>query len=160
MRQEQRAEDWSEEAASFPQLTEPCQTDGTETAFRLFRLVGQVRQNEAFRELKLKLGLGQLIGESPAFLSAVGKIPAMARCEANVLISGETGTGKEVCARAIHYLSPRSSQPFIAANCGAIPAELIENELFGHERSVYRRRGGEAGVNPVSRRWDVVPRRD
>jgi transcriptional regulator with PAS, ATPase and Fis domain len=101
-------------------------------------VVGQARQNETtLQELKRRLGLGQLIGESPAFLAAVSKIPTMARCDANVLISGETGTGKEVCARAIHYLSVRSSQPFIAVNCGAIPAELVENELFGHTRGAY-----------------------
>jgi two-component system, NtrC family, response regulator GlrR len=138
MRQEQLAENWSGEATSSQPVPEPSQANGQEPSFRLLRLVGQAHQNEALlQELKRKLGLGQLIGESPTFLAAVNKIPMMARCEASVLISGETGTGKEVCARAIHYLSPHSAKPFMAVNCGAIPPELIENELFGHERGAY-----------------------
>ena len=78
-----------------------------------------------------------LIGNSPAFLSEVSKIPLVAKCDAGVMISGETGTGKELCARAIHNLSPRAGKPFIPVNCGAIPVELAENELFGHERGAY-----------------------
>ena len=88
-------------------------------------------------EIGRMLGHGGMfkIGRSRA--QQVGNFRKLARCDATVLISGETGTGKEVCARAIHYLSPRSSKPFITVNCGAIPAELVENELFGHERGAY-----------------------
>jgi two-component system, NtrC family, response regulator GlrR len=81
--------------------------------------------------------LRHMVGESPAFLAAIEKVPLVARCDATVLISGETGTGKELVARAIHYLSPRAKKPFVAVNCGAIPPELVENELFGHERSAF-----------------------
>jgi two-component system response regulator GlrR len=105
---------------------------------RIWHALEQTRREEPWvQKLKEKLGLKQLIGESPAFLAEVQKFPIVARCDASVLISGETGTGKEVCARAIHYLSPRSAKPFVPVNCGAIPLELTENELFGHERGAY-----------------------
>ena len=61
----------------------------------------------------------------------------LASCDAGVLILGETGTGKEVCAQAIHYLSARTSRPWVAVNCGAMPTELVENELFGHVKGAY-----------------------
>jgi transcriptional regulator with PAS, ATPase and Fis domain len=87
--------------------------------------------------LKEKLGLRQLVGESPAFLEEIRKIPIVTKCDATILISGETGTGKELCARAIHYLSPRASKPFVPVNCMAIPMALLENELFGHVRGAF-----------------------
>ncbi len=65
------------------------------------------------------------------------KLRTIAACDANLLILGATGTGKEVCALAAHYLSNRASQPWIAVNCGAIPADLVENELFGHVKGAY-----------------------
>ena len=79
----------------------------------------------------------QLIGQSPIFLQQAQKIPLIASCGANVLIVGETGTGKELYARAIHYGSARAGRPFMPVNCGAIPAELVENELFGHIPGAY-----------------------
>jgi two-component system response regulator GlrR len=78
-----------------------------------------------------------LIGTSPSFTHALGKLPTIAGCDAGVLILGETGTGKELCAQAVHYLSARASKPWITVNCGAIPLELIESELFGHVRGAY-----------------------
>ena len=78
-----------------------------------------------------------LVGTSPAFLGVVGLIRKVATTDAPVLAIGETGTGKEVAARAIHYLGARHEYPFIPVNCGGLPEQLIENELFGHERGAF-----------------------
>jgi len=89
------------------------------------------------RHLEWDMGTRQFLGRSGAFLEAIHKIPKLARCDANVFITGETGTGKEMCARAIHQLGPRAAHPFVPVNCGAIPAELVENELFGHAAGAF-----------------------
>jgi DNA-binding NtrC family response regulator len=78
-----------------------------------------------------------LLGDSPAFVAMLTKLPAIASCDVTVLIVGETGTGKELIARAIHYLSRRKSRPFVPVDCAGIPAELAESELFGHERGAF-----------------------
>lgn len=77
------------------------------------------------------------VGNSPAFNATMKIISRIARCEAITLIQGETGTGKELAARAIHYLSPRSDHPFIPVNCAAIPDSLFESEIFGHVKGAF-----------------------
>jgi len=79
----------------------------------------------------------ELIGQSPLFLTATRALARTARFEVPVLIQGETGTGKELAARVVHYQSTRGNRPFIPINCGALPEALVENELFGHERGAY-----------------------
>jgi two-component system, NtrC family, response regulator GlrR len=78
-----------------------------------------------------------IIGRSPKLLVSMRRLRKLAACDAAVLIEGETGTGKEVAARALHYLGPRRERPFVPVNCGGIPDTLFESELFGHARGAF-----------------------
>ena len=88
-------------------------------------------------EWSRRYGFPRIIGESDVVKRAVAETQRVAQTEATVLLLGESGTGKELFARAVHHLSPRRDQPFVAINCAAIPETLIENELFGHERGAF-----------------------
>ncbi|MCA9546048.1 MAG: sigma 54-interacting transcriptional regulator, partial [Myxococcales bacterium] len=79
----------------------------------------------------LEFRYNHIVGESPAMLDVFRRIARAARTDATVLIRGESGTGKEVLARAVHVNSPRRERPFVKVDCAALPAQLIENELFG-----------------------------
>lgn len=94
-------------------------------------------QENVRRTIREETCLAQLVGKHPTFLRAVEKVRLFASTEAPVLITGETGTGKELFAHAIHSLSVRQHGPFIPADCGTLPEALAENELFGHRRGAF-----------------------
>jgi len=128
----------------------------------LFRLVRRglersrlARENARLREL-LAGGTPTLVGESPAIQRVRAQAAAVARSDYPVLVRGESGSGKELVARLIHALSPRAGKPFLAVNCPAIPENLLESELFGHEKGAFtgadRSRRGlfvEAGTGTI-----------
>ena len=96
------------------------------------------KQKERMAEIQRREVLGQeLLGESPAMRGALAEIAKAASTDVSVLVVGETGTGKELVARALHKGSPRADGPFVAVNCAAIPSELVESELFGHEKGAF-----------------------
>ena len=116
-------------------LEKPLSTDKllvtVENALRLSRL------EDENRELRQRLGRHELVGSGPAMKKLITQIERVAASETRVCILGETGTGKELVARAIHEKSPRHDHPFVTLNCAAVPAELIESELFGHEKGAF-----------------------
>jgi two-component system nitrogen regulation response regulator NtrX len=93
------------------------------------------RENQRFRELVGEAP--RMIGSAPVFAQAVGQASRVARSDVAVLLSGESGTGKELLAAHIHRESPFAAGPFVKVNCAAIPAELLESELFGHEKGAF-----------------------
>ena len=126
-----------EGAADF--LTKPVDTDHL-----LLLLDRAIERRRAQAELLLlredyqrRFGLPRVIGEDPALRETMLAIQKAAQSEATVLLLGESGTGKELMSRALHQLSPRAKGPFVAINCAAIPENLLENELFGHEKGAY-----------------------
>jgi len=106
---------------------------------RIAELRDKLRQEKQYleEEINLERRFDDIVGESTGLRRVLKEIATVAPTDATVLIQGETGTGKELLARAIHRLSPRSERTFIKLNCAAIPAGLIESELFGHEKGAF-----------------------
>jgi DNA-binding NtrC family response regulator len=107
----------------------------------LDRALGRVRDQQVVaaltRDLRSAGKLGVLVGTSPAMQDVMRQVEMAAPSTASVLITGETGSGKEMVARSIHMLSPRAERPFVAINCSAIPESLMESEIFGHEKGAF-----------------------
>ena len=97
----------------------------------------QIENTQLRSELNKRYHFDQIIGQSEGIKSVLSLVERVADSDSTVLINGESGTGKELIARAVHYNSPRAENPFIAINCGAIPSELLESELFGHMKGAF-----------------------
>ncbi len=124
---------------AFDYLTKPCKLVEIEALLR--RVQEKRRLTQQYRALKRRLesieGTPRLIGESAVMERVRSLIAKVAPTPSTVLILGETGTGKELVARAVHEQSPRANEPFVAINCGALPETLIESELFGHKKGAF-----------------------
>jgi two-component system, NtrC family, nitrogen regulation response regulator NtrX len=117
-------------------LEKPLSPEGVLMALASAMELRQARREA--RTLRADLGLsGEMIGDSPAMMQVRAMIERVAPTDARVLITGESGTGKELVATAIHSASGRRDRPFVRVNCAAIPRDLVESEMFGHERGAF-----------------------
>ena len=123
----------SYESGAFEYLPKPFDLD---EAVRLVHRAVEPTVTQAVEEQEIDNGV-EIIGEAPAMQEVFRAIGRLAKSNINVLICGESGTGKELVANALHQHSPRSDKPFVAINIAAIPAELLESELFGHEKGAF-----------------------
>ena len=135
-------ENWSEQDVEFL-VQIASQIAMTVSNSLAFRELADMKERLATENLYLEdeicldQNIGNMVGEGPAFQAVVKGIQTVAPTDATVLITGETGTGKELVARAIHELSGRNKGSFVKVNCAAIPASLLESELFGHEKGSF-----------------------
>ena len=134
-------------SGAFDYVAKPIELHQLENLIQTALKVGP--QPESTADLDIA---SRLLGESPAIKKIHGLVEKVSRNQAPVHISGETGTGKELIARLIHDLGPRSEAPFVAVNCGAIPRELMESEFFGHRKGSFTGAPGYRGTVP-GRQW-------
>jgi two-component system response regulator AtoC len=125
-------------AGAYDYITKPVKVDALEIAVaRAIEHLELQKELKRLRTASAAIAIEGIAGESPAIHETVAMIRRVADSDATVLITGESGTGKELVARALHSLSPRRDQPFVAINCAAVPAPLLESELFGHVRGAF-----------------------
>jgi Nif-specific regulatory protein len=126
-------------SGAFDYVSKPF--DAEEVRLKIERAIRQSslqRENDYLRtELRSRYKFDNIIGSSASMQEVYDLIAKAARSKANVLLRGESGTGKELVARALHYNSPRANKKFIAVSCAALPAEILESELFGHEKGAF-----------------------
>src|SRR5512138_787731 len=126
-------------AGAYDYVSKPFRKD--EVVLVLRKAEERERLARENRRLRTELAGGwdpaNLVGPSAAMQEVLRQLRKLAPQKTTVLVQGESGTGKELVARALHELSPRAALPFVAVNCGAIPSELIESELFGHVRGAF-----------------------
>jgi DNA-binding NtrC family response regulator len=126
-------------AGAYDYLSKPVRIDEIRAAVRrTLEAQRLVRENLQYRqELQERYRPENLVGQSSPMVSIYKLVARVAALDTTVLVQGETGTGKEVVARAIHYASPRAARPFVVVDCTALPEALFESELFGHERGAF-----------------------
>src|SRR5688500_3066265 len=126
-------------SGAFDYLTKPINPD--ELILLIKRAVESMSKDREIdnlrRRLDQKFGLDQIVGQSKQMKDVYAKIQRAAMVDSTVLILGESGTGKELVAQALHHNSPRKKSPFFAVNCAAVPATLVESELFGHVKGAF-----------------------
>ena len=123
---------------AFDYTVKPFELDALEaTIASALRYYALGRDNRDLREQLQTASAGQFVGQSPAYLALLRNVSEVSASSANVLITGESGTGKELVARAIHFSSPRSQEPFVSVNCMALNPGVLESELFGHEKGSF-----------------------
>jgi DNA-binding NtrC family response regulator len=124
---------------AFDYITKPFKVDEIKLAVSRALEQGKIRNENVYlkKQLKKTEGFGAIIGKSDAIMQVLEQVRKIADSESTVLLTGESGTGKELIARAIHQHSYRVEKPFVTVNCGALPEELLESELFGHMKGSF-----------------------
>ncbi len=127
------------EQGAFDFLNKPVDIDELKVILTRAQRMGKLEKPIEEEQVASHIGESDfiMVGESSAMKNIFGHITKLAKTDVNVLITGESGTGKELCARAVHYHSNRSSEPFVPINCGAIPESLMESELFGYMKGAF-----------------------
>ena len=126
-------------AGAYDFLTKPCELDQLEVVLGRARETQLLKHQNVLlsKELARREPPVEVAGRSPAFQALSNLVQRVASTDTNVLIQGESGTGKELVARALHHYSERHQRPFIVVDCGTLHDQLLESELFGHERGTY-----------------------